>query len=81
MVREYLMGRYDLVPQSTGFIALDGKAQGGSPNGNSWDGVAIALFIDKDALRFDASEPKPQKTSGVRPQASGLSQAEGKSDR
>jgi hypothetical protein len=43
--------------------------------------VAIALFIDKDALRFDASDLKPQKTSGVKPQASGLSQAEGKPDR
>src|SRR3989442_125632 len=80
MVREYLMGRYDLVPQATGFIALDRKAEG-SPNGSSWDGVAIALFIDKDALRFDASDLKPQKTSGVKPQASGLSQAEGKPDR
>ncbi|HEV8316152.1 MAG TPA: MlaD family protein [Vicinamibacterales bacterium] len=80
MVREYLMGRYDLVPQATGFIALDRKAEG-SPNGSSWDGVAIALFIDKEALRFDAPDLKPQKTSGVKPQASGLSQAEGKPDR
>ena len=68
MVREYILGRYDLGPEATGFISLVDKAVD-SPNGSTWDGVAIALFIDKDALRFQAS--------GIGPQGSGLSQAPG----
>jgi hypothetical protein len=45
-------------------IALVDKAEG-SPDGKSWDGVAIALFVDKEALRFEASETKAQKVSGT----------------
>lgn len=50
MVRQYLIGRFGLMPQSTGYIALD-QAKG-SPSGNRWDGVAITLFLDRDDLRF-----------------------------
>lgn len=50
VVRNYLVGRYDLSPQHTGYIALD-SAQG-SPSGKRWDGVAITLFLDRDSLRF-----------------------------
>jgi phospholipid/cholesterol/gamma-HCH transport system substrate-binding protein len=82
MVREYVLGQYDLAPQGTGLISLVDKAEG-SPNGGAWDGVAIALFIDKEALRFEpsdvaprkASTTAPQKSAGTRPQQSGLSQA------
>lgn len=52
MLREYLLGRYELKPQHTGFISLgdDGK---GSPNGTDrWDGVAITLFLDRESLQF-----------------------------
>jgi len=52
MLREYLLGRYELRPQDTGFISLgdDGK---GSPNGTErWDGVAITLFLDRESLQF-----------------------------
>jgi phospholipid/cholesterol/gamma-HCH transport system substrate-binding protein len=53
-VREYLMGRYALAPQSTGFIALGNDADG-SPDGNgTWDGVALALFLDREARRIEA---------------------------
>lgn len=52
LIREYLMGRYDLKPQSTGFIALGDDAQG-SPSGNErWDGVATTLFLDREQLQF-----------------------------
>jgi phospholipid/cholesterol/gamma-HCH transport system substrate-binding protein len=51
MVREYLLQRFDLVPQATGYIPLGNDAQG-SPTGGPWDGVAITLFIDREALEF-----------------------------
>ena len=47
IVREYLLGRYELSAQHTGFIALGSDAQG-SPSGNGWDGVAITLFLDNN---------------------------------
>jgi hypothetical protein len=77
MVREYILGRYDLGPESTGFISLVDKAVDG-PDGRTWDGVAIALFIDKEALRFEEPEAGTRKASGTGPQAPVLSQAPGK---
>lgn len=79
MVREYVLGRYGLAPEATGFIALVDTADG-SPNGSTWDGVAIALFVDRDALRFEARGIAPRKASGTRPQGPVLSQAPGKPD-
>jgi phospholipid/cholesterol/gamma-HCH transport system substrate-binding protein len=55
IVREYILGRYGLPPQSTGYIGLGGEAPG-SPNGNSWDGVAVTLFLDREALQFAAQQ-------------------------
>jgi phospholipid/cholesterol/gamma-HCH transport system substrate-binding protein len=77
MVRDYILGRYDLAPEATGFISLVDKAAD-SPNGSTWDGVAIALFIHKDALRFDASGGTLQKASGTRPQGPVLSEVPAK---
>jgi phospholipid/cholesterol/gamma-HCH transport system substrate-binding protein len=51
LVREYLLGRYGLMPQHTGFIALGADAVG-SPGGKHWDGVALTLFLEAEALRF-----------------------------
>ena len=50
-VREYVLGRYGLAPQNTGFIALGADAQG-SPAGEKWDGVSLTLFLEADALQF-----------------------------
>ena len=58
-VREYLMGRYDLMPQNTGFIALGAEAEG-SPSGASWDGVAVTLFVDREALQL---QPQPRRVA------------------
>jgi phospholipid/cholesterol/gamma-HCH transport system substrate-binding protein len=55
IVREYLMGRYALRPQNTGFIALGGDAKG-SPDGDRWDGVSITLFLDHEELQFVSQE-------------------------
>jgi phospholipid/cholesterol/gamma-HCH transport system substrate-binding protein len=51
IVREYLLGRYELLPQNTGFISLGEEAQG-SPSGSTWDGVSITLFLDRAELQF-----------------------------
>ncbi len=51
IVREYLLGRYELGPSNTGFISLGNDAQG-SPSDDKWDGVAIALFLESAALQF-----------------------------
>jgi phospholipid/cholesterol/gamma-HCH transport system substrate-binding protein len=51
VVRGYVLGRYNLSPQNTGYIALGSEAQG-SPSGNVWDGVSVTLFLDAAALQF-----------------------------
>jgi len=51
IVREYVLGRYGLLPQQTGYIALGSEAQG-SPSGGAWDGISVTLFLDASALRF-----------------------------
>jgi hypothetical protein len=53
LVREYLLGRYDLTPQGTGFIGLAADAED-SPGGDTWDGIALALFLDREALQLEA---------------------------
>jgi len=51
LVRAYILGRYDLSPQNTGFISLGSEAEG-SPKDDDWNGVAITLFLDREALQF-----------------------------
>jgi phospholipid/cholesterol/gamma-HCH transport system substrate-binding protein len=51
-VREYLLGRYELPPQSTGYIALGDEAVGSPEGDGKWDGVAITLFLDREALQL-----------------------------
>jgi phospholipid/cholesterol/gamma-HCH transport system substrate-binding protein len=50
-VRSYLVAEYGLSARHTGAIALGADAPG-SPAGDEWDGVAIALFLDIEALEF-----------------------------
>jgi phospholipid/cholesterol/gamma-HCH transport system substrate-binding protein len=45
--REYLIGRFHLDPQRAGLMPLGAKSPG-SPADAPWDGVAIAVFLDKD---------------------------------
>jgi phospholipid/cholesterol/gamma-HCH transport system substrate-binding protein len=53
IVREYILGRYELMPQNTGFISLGSDAVG-SPRDEAWDGVALTLFLETGALQFAA---------------------------
>lgn len=50
LVREYLIGKFSLVPQTTGVMPL-GSESAGSPGGELWDGVALAIFEEKDAAK------------------------------
>ena len=60
LVREYILGRFGLIPQNTGYIALADAV--GSPSGDEWDGVALTLFIDTASLEF---APQP-RSAGLR---------------
>jgi phospholipid/cholesterol/gamma-HCH transport system substrate-binding protein len=48
LVRDYFLGKFGLTPQSVGVMAL-GNESAGSPDGEPWDGVALAMFDDKKA--------------------------------
>lgn len=61
IVREYVLGRYGLMPQHTGFIALADEAQG-SPDGDRWDGVALTLFLDMAELNLITQ----QRNAGIK---------------
>jgi len=50
LVRDYLVARFGLNPDSTGAMPL-GADSPGSPSGNRWDGVAIAVFAPPEAVR------------------------------
>lgn len=73
MVREYLLGRYALQAQGTGFISL-GDEIAESPSGKPWEGVAITLFVDSAGLDLRVRDPAPTpaatpalKSSGGKP--------------
>jgi phospholipid/cholesterol/gamma-HCH transport system substrate-binding protein len=47
--REYLIGRFHLDPQRAGLMPLGSKSTG-SPADTPWDGIAIAVFLDKQLV-------------------------------
>jgi hypothetical protein len=60
IVRSFVMGRYQIPAQNIGYIALGNDAQG-SPNDERFDGVALTLFLDREALQFQPQAvPKAQ---------------------
>jgi phospholipid/cholesterol/gamma-HCH transport system substrate-binding protein len=48
MVREYLVGKFHLDPQSIGLMPLGSDAPG-SPSSGKWDGIALAAFVERTA--------------------------------
>jgi outer membrane protein OmpA-like peptidoglycan-associated protein len=50
VVRAYIVGKYEVPPQNTGFIGLGDDAVN-SPDDNRWDGIALTLFLDRTALQ------------------------------
>ena len=55
MAREYLIAKFALKAQYVGVMPL-GREASGSPTNGAWDGIALALFIDR--LRL-SGEPTP----------------------
>ena len=53
LVREYLIGRFELDPQTTGVMAL-GADSGDSPERMPWEGVALAVILPKGTIRSPA---------------------------
>jgi hypothetical protein len=51
IVRQYIVGKYDVPPQNVGFIGL-GREALNSPDKESWDGVALTLFMDPGELHI-----------------------------
>jgi hypothetical protein len=50
LVRDYFLDKFGLTPQTVGIMPL-GKESTGSPNGEPWNGVALAMFDDKNAAK------------------------------
>jgi phospholipid/cholesterol/gamma-HCH transport system substrate-binding protein len=49
MVRDYVIAKFHLDPQATGAIPLSGDSFD-SPGGAPWDGVAVAVILEKQAF-------------------------------
>jgi hypothetical protein len=46
LARDYLIGKFQLSPTTTGIMPL-GSDAAGSPNNARWDGVAVAAFLER----------------------------------
>ena len=46
LVRQYLVERFHLDPGAVGVMPLGGEASG-SPQGSTWNGVALAVFVQR----------------------------------
>jgi phospholipid/cholesterol/gamma-HCH transport system substrate-binding protein len=62
MVRDYLIGKFHLDPQATGLMPL-GSDSPESPGGKPWDGIALAVIMEKETTaRRNAPDKAPDKT-------------------
>ena len=51
IVRQYIVGKYEVPPQNAGFIGLGAEAPN-SPDKDRWDGVSLTLFLDRTELQL-----------------------------
>jgi outer membrane protein OmpA-like peptidoglycan-associated protein len=49
LVRDYVVGKFGLDPNYVAVMPMGSKAEG-SPEGNTWDGVALSLFVATSAM-------------------------------
>ena len=64
LVLDYLASHFGLASNRTVVMPLGHRAAG-SPDGETWDGVALALFVDRKALRqLDTSAGAEPVVSG-----------------
>ncbi|HEY3044541.1 MAG TPA: MlaD family protein [Vicinamibacterales bacterium] len=61
IVRQYILGKYEVPPQNAGFIGL-GEEAFNSPDKDRWDGVALTLFLDRTELGVAKSQNPNPKT-------------------
>jgi phospholipid/cholesterol/gamma-HCH transport system substrate-binding protein len=60
IVRQYIVGKYEVAPQNVGYIGLGVEAMN-SPEKDHWDGAAITLFMDRSELQLaNGGNPKSQ---------------------
>jgi hypothetical protein len=48
-VRDYIVGKFGLDPNYVAIMPM-GEQADGSPLGNNWDGVALALFVSASTM-------------------------------
>ena len=61
IVRQYIVGKYEVPPQNTGYIGLGEEALN-SPDKDRWDGVSLTLFLDRTELQLaNEGNPKAQR--------------------
>ncbi len=50
IVRQYVVGKYEVPPQNVGYIGLGAEAFE-SPDKDHWDGISLTLFLDRSELQ------------------------------
>lgn len=51
IVRDYLVQKFELESRFVGAMPLSAEAMGRSPAGDRWEGIALTLYVEKNALR------------------------------
>jgi phospholipid/cholesterol/gamma-HCH transport system substrate-binding protein len=67
IVRQYIVGKYEVPPQNTGFIGLGIEALN-SPDKGRWDGVSLTLFLDRTELQLANEANAKSQVQGPKPQ-------------
>ena len=57
-VREYVVAKYGVPPNYVATMPLGSEAEG-SPDGKQWDGVALALWVDRRVFDRSPSSKDP----------------------
>ena len=59
-VREHLIARYGMTPTRVGTMPLGNDAPD-SPSGGAWDGVSLAMWVDRRVLPAATAAPDPRR--------------------
>jgi phospholipid/cholesterol/gamma-HCH transport system substrate-binding protein len=63
-VRDYLIHRFALNPNRVGLMPLGSQAPG-SPGSGTWDGVGLALFVDRRVFEAEYERQQQQGAAGT----------------
>ena len=58
MVRDHVVARFGLDPNRTAVMPLGERATD-SPTGDTWDGIALAVFVEREVLQSRGLDPAP----------------------